>query len=468
MFFLFFLICFVYSTLRATKDTLVVTSAGAEILPFLKVWGILPAAILFTFIFTRLSNRFSREKVFYIIVGSFLGFFLIFPLLLHPNQALLHPHAFADYLEKQLPSGFYGIISLLRYWTFALFYVMSEMWSTMVMTILFWGFANETTSMKDAKRFYSFLGLGANLATVVAGKISYSLSKMPLLPWKFLGETPWEQSLLLLNFMVVCAGTLSIVLFYWLHKHKLGYLQDESEPEKKKIHMSVRETFKYLMQSRYLLFIALLVVTFNISLTLIEVVWKDQVKTLYPAPLDFQGYMGKVMMSIGIVSTIGALFSSYIFSHFSWTFAALIPPVTFLFAGSGFFLFLLLNDFWASSISLLLGATPLTMSVFFGSLQNCLARACKYTLFDSTKEMAFIPLDKESRLKGKAAIDGVGSRLGKSGASLVHQCFILFFGSISASTPLIAMVLLLLILSWILSVQKLGKEFNALAVNPRN
>src|SRR3990172_8535654 len=86
MFLIFFLICFNYSILRATKDALIVTapSSGAEALPFLKVWAILPMALLFTFIFTRLSNRFTREKVFYVMMSIFIVFFLIFTFFLFP------------------------------------------------------------------------------------------------------------------------------------------------------------------------------------------------------------------------------------------------------------------------------------------------------------------------------------------------------------------------------------------------
>ena len=47
MFFMFLCISFNYTILRDTKDTLIVTSSGAETIPFLKVWGVVPAAIIF-------------------------------------------------------------------------------------------------------------------------------------------------------------------------------------------------------------------------------------------------------------------------------------------------------------------------------------------------------------------------------------------------------------------------------------
>lgn len=463
MFGIFFLICFNYSILRATKDSLVVTASGAEVLPFLKVWAILPMALLFTFIFTRLSNALSREKVFYAMMGVFLSFFLIFTFVLYPYQEILHPTATADRLQEILPAGFSGLIALFRNWTFTTFYIMSEMWSTMIMTVLFWGFANEVTSVANAKRYYAILGLGANLATIIAGQVSSSISTFSFIPSLPFGQDAWGQSLLILNGIVILVGLLSMGIFRWLHLNGLGYPSaTAASAAVPKIKMGIRNNFKYLARSKYLIFIAIVVLMFNISLTLIEVVWKDQVKALYPNPLDFQGYMGKVMMGIGIIATVGAFISQGIMRRFSWTTSAMIPPIIFLVTGVGFFSFLLLHGTGLTSATAIMGSTPLAIGVFFGSLQNCLARASKYTLFDATKELSFIPLSKESRMKGKAAIDGFGSRLGKSGASVIHQGLIMACGSIMASTPYVGIILLFVIGGWILATRQLGKEFNAL------
>src|ERR1700730_13985092 len=84
MLLMLFFICFNYSILRNMKDSLVVTASGAEVIPFIKVWVMLPTAVLLTFIFIRLSNRFSQERVFYIMISLFLVFFALFAYVLYP------------------------------------------------------------------------------------------------------------------------------------------------------------------------------------------------------------------------------------------------------------------------------------------------------------------------------------------------------------------------------------------------
>lgn len=464
---IFFLVGFNYSLLRATKDALVVTapSSGAEALPFLKVWAIVPMALLFTFIFTRVSNRLAREKVFYAMMSIFIAFFLLFMFVLYPFQDTLHPHSFCDKIQQTLPQGFQGFIAMFRNWTFTLFYIMSEMWSTIIMTVLSWGFANDVTSVNDAKRYYGLLGISINLSGILAGSVATSMSQNTFNPGLPFGATAWDQTIFLLNGVIVIAGVLCMVLFRYIHSQGHGYNAPSYHTENAgtEVKMGLRKNFAYLAKSKYLISIAVIVVMYNIAINFVEIVWKDQVKQLYPNPADFNAYMGQVLTWIGVVATVTSVFiSGTVIRKFSWTSSALISPLILLTTGIAFFFFFFFKDSSFSSFATLFGTSSLALCVFFGSLQNCLARASKYTLFDATKELAFIPLSKECKLKGKAAIDGIGSRLGKSGGSIIHQSLLMCFGTVALSTPYVAFLLLFVIAAWMGAVRALGKRFNTL------
>lgn len=470
MFILFFLIFFDYNVLRTMKDALVVTakSSGAEVIPFIKVWVMFPGAILMTWIFTRLSNRYKFETVFYVMMGIFLAYFIVFAFFAYPHREALHANAFADSLEKSLPIGFKGFISMIRYWLFTSFYVMSELWSPIILSVLFWGFANQVTKIGEAKRFYGLFGVGANISGAAAGALSYLVCLHQFNPSIPFGNDAWEQSMISQILLVVLAGGVAIYLFRWMHLNVLNdpeyYDPSEAKEEKEvKGKLSMRENFSILFKTPYLMMIALIVISYNLVINLVEVVWKHEVKALYPLPQDYNMYMGKITFFTSVLATLSAMIiSGNAIRKYGWRFTAMLTPAVLFITSVGFFGFLFMQDTMSLSSLSYIGASALSIAVFFGSAQNVMSRAAKYSVFDATKEMAFIPLSSELKLKGKAAIDGVGSRLGKSGGSVIHQTLLLTFATISASAPYVAGFLFAAITIWIGATWSLGRQFNAL------
>lgn len=456
MMLILFLICFNYSILRNIKDAVVVTakSSGAEVIPFIKVWVLLPMAIFFTVIFTKLSNRYSQEKVFYLTISFFLLFFTFFTLIT-PYRESMHPHELADRLELMLPGGFKGLIAMYRNWTYTIFYVVCELWGSMVLSVLFWSFANEITKITEARRFYSMLGVVSSFASIIAGVSANFVTE---------GRS-WEQTFFILMTIVVCLGCLAMGVFRWMNKNVLNdpsfdeLHKTKADLKKSKQKLSMRESFSYLSNSKYLICIAVIVVCYNLVINLVEIVWKDQLRQLYPSTLEYSRYMNYMTSAVGLIATLTSLFMAQLIARFGWTRTALITPMIMLFTSLGFFAFMLFRYDLAGPVYMLTGTTPLAIAVFFGAAQVCMSKACKYSVFDSTKEMAFIPLGHESKLKGKAAIDGVGSRLGKSGGSLIHQSLLIFFATVSSSAPYVATILFIVISGWIMAVRSLGKQF---------
>src|ERR1700722_15993021 len=173
----FSLIIFVYHTLKDLKDSIVITAsdAGAEVIPFIKIWAMLPLAIIASYFFSKLYNRFGREKTLYTLVTLLLSCYVFFAFFLYPFGKELYLNNLADHLKMILPIGAKGFIAMICYWHYTLFYLTAELWSLLILSVLFWGYVNETTSFLEAKQFYPLCMFVGNFAGILSGQISHFL-----------------------------------------------------------------------------------------------------------------------------------------------------------------------------------------------------------------------------------------------------------------------------------------------------
>ena len=173
-----FFILFNYDILRSLKDSLIVANIGPEAVTFIKMYIITPAALSFMLLYTYLSERLSFEKIFYYIVAFFLIFFLVFGFVIYPNQNFFHPDpaTIARLINSKVHLFFFEInldhfkwfLKLYGKWSFVSYYVIAELWGSAMLFMLFWQFANRTTTTEEAKRLYpayAFIGhIGAALS----------------------------------------------------------------------------------------------------------------------------------------------------------------------------------------------------------------------------------------------------------------------------------------------------------------
>ncbi len=98
----------------------------------------------------------------------------------------------------QVGTRFTGPIAIIRNWTYCLFYVMAELWGSVVVSVLFWGFANQITTVEEASQFYPLFGLGANVALIFSGQAVKYFSLVSDM-WRLLASIPgsWLMDCLL-------------------------------------------------------------------------------------------------------------------------------------------------------------------------------------------------------------------------------------------------------------------------------
>lgn len=460
------LISFNFWILHITKDILVITAehSGAEVINFLKL-PVFLFSILFVMGFTWISNRLSFSKIFYSILLGFIIFFLLFKTVIYPNQHILNLFTSDElcYWQKKVPH-FKWIFPVIGYWGYSLFYVVSELWGAVVLSLLFWQFSNQVTTVEQSRRFYMLFGMFNGLGTILLGFFTYRYT-----PHSLEGLASYSTKLdhLLSVFLLVCCAI--VALYYWINhyavepKYRAHHAQSPSE-KNTKVKLSFVESFKYILTSRYVGYIAIISISYNIAINFVGVTWKSQVERLYRDPLQMEAYFSLITIYIGILTSFIGFFGAGFIRKFSWKTSALVTPIAMLIMG-GLFYWVTLQYHETSWLYTLLGATPLAFSVWIGQLHDLTSRSCKYSFFAATREMAFIPLDAELKVKGKAAVDVLSGRVGKFGASLIQSVLLSLttLGTQTSIAPFLVVASFAIISVWIWSIRNLNKEFLKIA-----
>jgi AAA family ATP:ADP antiporter len=463
-FFIFFILALIYDMLRSLKSTLVVAEAsvGAEVIPYIKVWAMLPSAFIFTSLYLWCGSKFTREKTFYCMLSLFVGFFAIFLFFIYPNRAALRSELFAELLATHLPTGLRGFASMLHNWPMTLFYVFTELWGAILLSTIFWGFANEVNSIDEAKRFYPFYLMGANLAAILAGRLGVVIAQGTYHPEIPYGSTAWDQSLCYFLLTAIAGGLMVMLLFRWLHWRKLvaGVQHDPSLKKGEKVRLALRDCFAQLRHSKHLLFIAVLVLSYNIVFNLSDILWMDQLKQRYQDDVSgMMSYMSQVTSVTGVIAfLISLLVSGNILRNFGWKFTAFVTPVALVISAGAFYFFQVIgSSSWSMAFQASVCSINTQVILWVGALQISISRACKYTVFDTSKEIAYIPLSVQEQRYGKAAIDGVGSRLGKSIGSLIYHVLFFYCASLAETAPFVGIIIVLIFLLWFFAISRLSR-----------
>ena len=434
-----------HAIIHDVKDTLIVGHVGPTFIAYLKFWVILPGAVSFFLIYSKLSTILPQKTLFRSILFFYGAFFLLYAFFLYPN---FHPHH-PDHPNQ----GFDGLKGIQEHWDLVLFYLLGELWGNIVLGLLFWGFTSRLVKLTVAQRFYVPLNLSSALATIIGGGINGLVSS-------FIGSQgyAYQQTLQILSIILA----FNVITAIFLHRKIIHSLPNNKSLLQKFDHQTNNPTkksffaaMKTVFGSSYLARIAFMVICFGLSYNFIEIIWKFQIKQIYPNLNDYGAFIGKVTIAQGLFSMIVIIFGAGIVTKFGWKTSALITPIVLLISALLFFLSVFVDDYKLITNVSWIAKIP----IFLGAFHFIAVRTCRLTFFEPSKEMLFIPLSKALKTQGKAAVDVMSDRLGKGGGSLLQHILISSTGSVIGFAPYACALILLVFSAWFASVNSLSKSF---------
>lgn len=461
---LMFCILGIQNLIRAQKDSLVNTMIGTETIAFLKFWGVMPAAFLITIGYVKLVTCMKGENIFYLVMCSFLVLFALFAFYIFPNYETFHLNSqTADHLINLYPN-FKWFILLLSNWSISLFYIIAELWPNAVFALLFWQFVNKVTTVEESKRFYPLFGLLGQTGLVISGVFLENMNEVNFYITNVFNLQASRSivTIQIVLMVVLMLGLLAIFAF-WMLNHKILDIADKENLQfkVKKNQMTLSESFKMVLSSKYIMLITILLVSYGIAINLVEGPWKSTASMIYNNPTDYNSFVGGYIKYTGFFTISFVILGSNIVRRIGWFTAAIITPLMVFFTGISFFLVANFEVISNLIVALFVLTDPTTLALSMGAMQNILSKSSKYTLFDSTKEMSYVPLDDDLKTKGKAAADIIGTKLGKSASALLQSViFIILPAATYQSISIYLMMIFAVIcLIWVWGVIELNKEY---------
>ncbi len=465
---LMFCILFNQNILRILKDSIVIAGISAEVTSFAKVYCVTPVAAIFVVLYAKMVNVWSFEKIFNYLQWGFIAFFSIFAFLIYPNAEYFHTEP--SLLEElmALHPHFKWFIVLVGNWSYIAFYVLAELWPNIFYILLFWQFANEITTTEEARRFYTLFSLFGNSSLIIVGLMFINLaSEASFLKQHF--TTIDNQTLLVQSaiIFVIVSSFISTILVRFVCKNIMTdpslYKRAKADNVVKE-KLGLKESFKYILRSRYLWLLLICSAAFGLSINLVEAVWKAKMKELYSTVNAYAEFNGLTILWTGIAIMVMTVIGNNIMRNHSWFVAAVITPLIIMVTGIIFFILVVFDQSIFTLFDNSIVMTPLALAVSVGAVQNILAKGTKYSIWDTSIQMLYIPLDNELRTKGKAAVDVVSSKVGKSSSGLLQSMLFVLMPTATYTTisPLLMVVFAIVCITWIYAVRKIFHEYQKL------
>lgn len=518
-----FFVILAYSILRVSKDALIISAGGAEMLPLLKLLGVLPATILVSGLWDSSKRKFKQNAPL-AALAIFCGFFLVFVLAM-PHLNLIHSFSFA---ASFMPAG---ISKMLQFWMYSLFYIASEMWAVVMVEGLLKTQQTEVLDKEQQKRMLSSTALFQSAGLITAGSITTRVFGIASLSQN-------AQIKILIFAFVTCAAIIGAIYKFLKPKEResnkneqgteikseSGSTEKSRKTKQEEINDIAKElkeigaacnsiknngaivfgaddipaidsndehatrahlqakicfaagdnsswgTVRSIFRYSTLRNVASVIMTYNISVVIFEVIWKNQVKIFCnsQAALTYGQFMGAFNIWTGY-ATIALCIMGPVISRIPPRIRNQITPVILLSLSIVFFGLLIAPTFMANLCPYLFATSlenHLAQIAYCGLILNATVKSTKYCTVDYGISELWQNTAKTIKESFQSSINTKFGKIGKAVGSSIILVLITAVGSISNAILIIPAILALTIITWMSSSSGMSSHVEANNAKP--
>ncbi|MEB3702218.1 NTP/NDP exchange transporter [Candidatus Bealeia paramacronuclearis] len=442
--------------LTGLRDSLVITApnSSATILVYLRCFGSLPIGILFVMFFSWMIDRFSRRSIFNVFFLSTSAFLLFFPFFLYPSIERYQPSP--QYIENLIQSypHWKWFIVIYGNWLICIYYLIVDLWLGASFTVLFWQLANQVVTTHEAKRFYPvFIAIGG-LASIASGMGVVKLVNMVLASPSDQGQV-WTHVFQLVSVLSVVSFLIAVSIHIILWERP--FMLKHKTPPKDRSKTSIFQGFHYLFNSKYLRCIFLILLSNEMIYEFTALLWKTELNKIETSPDNYNYFLSQVRIWEGIGVAIIAYISKTFIPQLGWKFVAYMAPLLTGLSATVFLSALLLNGHFPEFSQLS------SLIIYIGTANTIIISLVYYAFVYTTKEMAYIPLPTDMKVKGKAAVDVLSFDIANGGSAGTDAILTAYFAAgLLITLPYASVFVFILLGIWFYSVRTLAPLYEEL------
>lgn len=386
----FFLVIFAVTVVKPVRNSLFLSEFGVSKLPYMYI-----ATAAFTGILVLIDSKLSTILNRTAFMSATIGFLLL-------NLGI-----------------FWWLVKLPDRWVSAVFYIWINFFNY-ILVAHFWTFANQFFNPREGKRLFGFI-LTVGTLGGIAGGLAADLSVT-----KFFST---EDVLLVAAFaLLLSIGVVQLVERFAPNR---ASVKEISTPSTKKSE-EAENSFDRGAYRQHIRHLGLMVIFVVIVSTLIDYQFNVMVGSTYPTKMAKTVFFGEFFAILNVISLFLQFFlTSRILKKFGIGVTLILMPVI-LSLGSIGFMFL--------------------PTVLLASCLKISDKTLHYSLIQSSRELLFLPVPSQIRVKAKLFIDIFVNRF----ASAAAGCLIIV---VPLSVEKLSAIALIFLAAWIATTVALRKEY---------